>query len=120
MGIVALNHILGMNLEFRDIHHLYNIVYTREEGLTTSKPERKIGSWSCTHRILLGGDNDDVLVVTENWEERDDEGRLSGLHVPHVYGRPRESLSFPPTKFSFCSTSMFYLCSMVFAAQLQT
>lgn len=55
MGIIALNHILGMNLEFRDIHHLYNIVYTREEGLTTSKPERKIGSWSCTHRILLGG-----------------------------------------------------------------
>lgn len=67
---------------------MYSIISTREEGsyyLKALQKNRKL----VTHTPdFARGGNDDFFVVTGNWEERDEEGRPAGLHVPHAYGRP--------------------------------
>lgn len=109
MGIVALNQILGTNLGFWDIHHLYSIICTREEGSYYLKAREKNRKLVTHTPDSAWGDNDDFLVITENWEERDEEGRPFGLHVLHAYGRPRESLSFPPSKFYFSLSCIIFV-----------
>ncbi len=37
------------------------------------------------------GDNDDFLIVTGNWEARDEDGKPLGLNIPHNFRIPRES-----------------------------
>lgn len=92
MGIVALNRVLGTNLGFWDIQHLYNIVCTRYEGSYYLKACNKNRKLVIHTPDSACGDDDDFLIITGNWEERGEEGRPSGLHIPHTFGRPRESL----------------------------
>lgn len=94
MGVVPLNGVLDTHLGFWDIQHMYNIICTRDEGsyhLKTQSKNRKLVTHSPN---FARGDNDNFLIITSNWEEKDEEGRPSGLHVPTPLAVP-VSPSFP-------------------------
>lgn len=86
---------------FWDIHNMYSIVSTHEEGSYYLKARQKNRKLVTHTPDSTRGDNDDFFVVTGNWEERDEEGKLAELHVPHAYGRPRETPSSLPSNSTF-------------------
>lgn len=99
---------------------MYNIILTCEEGSYYLKALQKNRKLVMHTPDFARGDNDDFFVVTGNWEERDEEGRSAGLHVPHAYGRPPSP--FLPSRatlllhfditFAYLSyASFFLLCS---------
>lgn len=85
MGVVALNEVLGTNLGFWDIQHIYSVGSTKEEGsyyLKARNKNRKL----VTHTLdSAQGDNDDFLIVTSNWEERDEEAGLLAARTPCLW-----------------------------------
>ena len=88
MGTVALNRLLGLNLDWWDLHYLYSVVPTAEKNYYFK-------ARSPSQKLILDlpnsskGEADDFIVVTGNWEPRDAEGNTIGLACPRAAGRLR-------------------------------
>jgi hypothetical protein len=85
MGTVALNRLLGLRLDWWDLHYLYSVVPTAEKNyyFKARDPNQKLIT---DLPNSSKGEADDFLVVTGNWEPRDAEGRTIGSACPRVTG----------------------------------
>jgi hypothetical protein len=85
MGTVALNRLLGLHLDWWDLHFLYSVVPTAEKNyyFKARDPDQKLIT---DLPNSSKGEADDFLVVSGNWEPRDAEGRTIGLACPRGAG----------------------------------
>jgi len=85
MGTLALNRLLGLNLDWWDLHYLYSVVPTAEKNyyFKARDPKQKLIT---DLPNSSKGEADDYLVVTGNWQPRDAEGRIIGPACPTTTG----------------------------------
>lgn len=86
MGVLALNQLLNLELNWWDIHYLYSVVTTNDNSYYFKARNND-------HKLItdlpnsLKGECDDCLVVTENGEPKDTEGNTIGFPCPTTVGR---------------------------------
>ena len=85
MGTVALNELLGLNLDWWDLHYLYSVVPTEHRNyyFKARDPNQKLIT---DLPNSSKGEADDYLVVTGNWQPRDAEGKIIGFPCPTTTG----------------------------------
>ena len=81
MGTVALNELLGLNLDWWDLHYLYSVVPTEHKNyyFKARDPKQKLIT---DLPNSSKGEADDYLVVTGNWQPRNAEGKIIGFACP--------------------------------------
>ena len=85
MGTVALNELLGLHLDWWDLHYLYSVVPTEHKNyyFKARDPKQKLIT---DLPNSSKGEADDYLVVTGSWQPRDAEGKIIGLPCPTSTG----------------------------------
>jgi hypothetical protein len=88
MGTIALNRLLGLHLDWWDLHYLYSVVPTADQNyyFKARDPEQKLIT---DLPNSSKGEADDFLIVTGNWEPKDAEGNVIGFSCPTATGKPR-------------------------------
>lgn len=113
MSTVALNRVLGLHLDWWDLHYLYSVVPTADNSyyFKARDPEQKLIT---DLPNSSKGEGDDYLVVTGNWEPRDAEGNTIGFACPTAAGQPHQysilCCFFPYENIMFYLTYPFSCC----------
>lgn len=95
MGVVALNKLLNLDLNWWDICQMYTLVPTNG-GKYYLKARDHVEKLITHLPDSSKGEGDDFLVVTGNWEPRGAEGKKIGFHCPHQFGKPPKLSEYLP------------------------